>query len=190
MARLSHAYLYRIKHPGVALADSRGETLRWKGEVMSTDVHKSSQQARIKRFHDYANQVRPKKTVGTNLAWAFLVGGLISLFGQGIMWAFEQGGLTSKAAATPTSIILVGVGALLTGVGWYDRIVKLGGMGGSLPITGFANAMVAPAMEYRAEGLVLGIGAKLFTIAGPVLVYGMAAAFVVGAVRYVFGIGS
>ncbi len=158
---------------------------------MGIDVNERNRhQHQVRRFQEYANRVRPQKTVGINLVWAFFVGGIISLIGQGIMWAFEAGGLSAKAAATPTSIILVGMGALLTGLGWYDRIVKRGGMGGSLPITGFANAIVAPAMEYRSEGLVLGIGAKLFTVAGPVLVYGMAMAFVVGAARYLLGIGS
>jgi len=155
---------------------------------MGIDVRNKVTPDRIRRFQDYANRIRPQKTVGINLAWAFLVGGAISLFGQGVMWAFEHEGFSSQAAATPTSIILVGMGALLTGLGWYDRIVKRGGMGGSLPITGFANAIVAPAMEYRSEGLVLGIGAKLFTVAGPVLVYGMAMAFLVGVARYLLGI--
>jgi stage V sporulation protein AC len=155
---------------------------------MGIDTKNHNRSERVQRFQQYANQTRPKKTVATNLAWAFLVGGLISLFGQAVMWGFEQAGMSSKAAATPTSIVLVGLGALLTGLGWYDRIVKRGGMGGTLPITGFANAMVAPAMEYRSEGLVLGIGAKLFTVAGPVLVYGMAMAFIVGVVRYGLGL--
>lgn len=97
---------------------------------------------------------------------------------------FMQQGMSAKEATSPTTVVMIGLGALLTGLGWYDRIVKRGGMGGSLPITGFANAMVAPAMEYRTEGLVLGVGAKLFTVAGPVLTYGLAAAFVVGLIRY------
>jgi stage V sporulation protein AC len=92
--------------------------------------------------------------------------------------------MSVKQAASPTTVVLIGVGALLTGVGFYDRLVKRAGMGGTLPITGFANAMVAPAMEFRAEGLIMGVGARLFTVAGPVLAYGMAAAFVVSAVRY------
>lgn len=155
---------------------------------MGTNWKDGSRTQRVQRFHDYANQTRPRIKVLTNVGWAFLIGGIISLFGQAVMWIFQQSGFSTKSAATPTAIVLVGMGALFTGLGWYDRIVKRGGMGGSLPITGFANAMVAPAMEYRSEGLVLGIGAKLFTVAGPVLVYGMAMAFVVGAVRYAFGI--
>lgn len=157
---------------------------------MSTDTHSSSRGNRVKRFQQYANASRPKKAVTLNFLWAFGAGGAICLFGQVIVWLFEQYGWSAKSAATPTSIIMVGLGALFTGLGWYDRIVKRAGMGGTLPITGFANAMVAPAMEYRSEGLVLGIGAKLFTVAGPVLVYGMAMAFVVGTIRYLLGLGA
>ncbi|MCL5115668.1 MAG: SpoVA/SpoVAEb family sporulation membrane protein, partial [Firmicutes bacterium] len=122
--------------------------------------------------------------IARNLMLAFLVGGLICVVGQVVQWFFMQQGMSSKAASSPTSVVMIGIGALLTGLGWYDRVVKWGGMGGSLPITGFANAMVAPAMEFKTEGLIMGIGARLFTIAGPVLVYGMAAAFVVSAIRY------
>lgn len=137
-----------------------------------------------KAYQQLTQQMMPKRPLGKNLVAAFIVGGIICEIGQVIQWAFMQLGMSSKAAATPTSIVLIGLGALLTGLGWYDRIVKRGGMGGSLPITGFANAMVAPAMEFRTEGLVMGIGARLFTIAGPVLVWGMAMAFVVSALRY------
>lgn len=143
---------------------------------------------RIRRYQTYAKSVRPKKTLAVNMAWAFAVGGIISAAGQAVIWIFTRFGFSATSAAAPTSIVMVGIGALLTGLGWYDRIVKRAGMGGTLPITGFANAMVAPAMEYRAEGPVLGVGAKLFTVAGPVLVYGMAAAFVVGAVRLALGV--
>ena len=141
----------------------------------------------LKRYQEYANRIRPRKTILNNAVWAFIVGGVISLFGQGLIAIFELFGFSAKSAAVPSSIVMVGIGALLTGLGWYDRIVKLGGMGGALPITGFSNAMVAPAMEYRSEGLVMGVGAKLFTVAGPVLVYGMAVAFLVGLIRLLTG---
>jgi stage V sporulation protein AC len=136
------------------------------------------------KYWTMVQQVSPRRPIVVNGLWAFVVGGLICTVGQAVMWFFVHHGMSVKAAASPTSVVMIGIGALLTGLGWYDRIVKKGGMGGSLPITGFANAMVAPAMEFKTEGLVMGIGARLFTIAGPVLVYGMAAAFVVSAVRY------
>ncbi len=135
-------------------------------------------------YQTMANQMRPKKPLLKNAVTAFFVGGIICEVGQGVQWFFMQHGMTAKEATSPTTVVMIGVGALLTGLGWYDRVVKRGGMGGSLPITGFSNAMVAPAMEYRPEGLILGVGAKLFTVAGPVLTYGLAAAFVVGLVRY------
>ncbi|MCY0877636.1 MAG: SpoVA/SpoVAEb family sporulation membrane protein [Firmicutes bacterium] len=129
-------------------------------------------------------KMMPQRPIVKNALWAFFVGGAISTVGQGVLWFFMRHGMTAKEASSPTAVVMIGLGALFTGLGWYDRLVKRAGMGASLPITGFANAMVAPAMEYKAEGLVMGIGARLFTIAGPVLVYGMAAAFVVGAARY------
>jgi len=140
------------------------------------------------RYQYWVKTMRPQKPVVLNLIWAFLIGGAVSEVGQLVQWFFQQHGLSPEKAGTPTSIVLIGLGALFTGLGWYDRLTKWGGMGASLPITGFANAMVAPAMEFRTEGLVLGVGAKLFTVAGPVLAWGMAAAFVVGAVRLAFGV--
>ncbi|NMP22428.1 stage V sporulation protein AC [Sulfobacillus harzensis] len=138
-----------------------------------------------KQYQELTQRMMPKRPILRNVLWAFFVGGIISEVGQCVQWFFmHQAHLSAKAAGAPTSVVMIGVGALLTGLGWYDRVVKRGGMGGSLPITGFANAMVAPAMEYKTEGLVMGIGARLFTVAGPVLVYGMAAAFVVSGIRY------
>ena len=135
-------------------------------------------------YQNITQRLMPRRPIWRNLVWAFLIGGIICEAGQGVQWFFMQHHMSTKAASTPTAIVMVGLGALLTGFGVYDRIVKLGGMGGSLPITGFANAMVAPAMEFKTEGLIMGIGARLFSVAGPVLVYGMSTAFVVGALRY------
>lgn len=144
-------------------------------------------QEKSDQARDYQRLVKknqPQKPIGKNVMWAFLYGGVISLVGQCIQAGFMAGGMPRQEATSPTTVVLIGIGALLTGLGWYDQLSKRGGMGATLPITGFANAMVAPAMEFRREGLVMGIGAKLFTIAGPVLVYGLSAAFVVGLVRY------
>lgn len=136
------------------------------------------------QYQALTQAMMPKRPIFKNLVWAFLVGGIICVVGQGIQSFFMHQGMSAQAAGAPTSVVMIALGALLTGLGWYDRVVKRGGMGGSLPITGFANAMVAPAMEFKTEGLIMGIGARLFTVAGPVLVYGMTAAFVVGAIRY------
>lgn len=147
------------------------------GYVSSPNAHRD--------YQEMVKELQPPRPLFRNVVWAFFVGGTICLVGQGIMVFFEHQGMTAKAAASPTAIVLIAMGALVTGLGWYDRLVKRGGMGATLPITGFANAMVAPAMEFKQEGLIMGVGARLFTIAGPVLVYGMATAFVVGVVRYI-----
>ncbi|MDA8193290.1 MAG: stage V sporulation protein AC [Thermaerobacter sp.] len=139
---------------------------------------------RIEQYQSLVKRMSPKRPVLRNVLWAFFAGGVISLAGQGIMWWFERQGMSAQAAASPTTVVLIGIGALVTGLGWYDRLAKRAGMGAILPITGFANAMVAPAMEFKSEGLIMGVGARLFTIAGPVLVYGMTAAFLVALLRY------
>lgn len=135
-------------------------------------------------YQELRQQRMPKRPILRNLVWAFVVGGLICEVGEIVQWLFMSRGMGPQAAASPTSVVMIGLGALFTGLGVYDQLVKRSGMGGTLPISGFANAIVAPAMEFKTEGLVMGIGARLFTVAGPVLVYGMAAAFVVGAIRY------
>ena len=116
---------------------------------------------------------------------AFWVGGLICTLGQGLNDLAEQLNLGELTAPMFTSIVLVFLGTTLTGLGVYDRIGKYAGAGSIVPITGFANSVAAPALEYRREGIILGIGAKLFTIAGPVLVYGITASIAVGVIYWV-----
>ena len=121
---------------------------------------------------------------------AFVVGGLICCIGQLLRdWATLSMGLDEEGTAAFTAIVLVFIGATLTGVGLYDRIGSWAGAGSVVPITGFANSIVSPAMEFRSEGLVLGLGAKLFAIAGPVLVYGISTSIIVGLLSLVFGGG-
>ena len=122
----------------------------------------------------------PKSPAALQCLKAFLVGGLICVLGQGIHDLGVLLSLSDADASTVSSVVLIGLTAVLTGVGVFDRIASFAGAGTVVPITGFANSIVAPAMEYRPEGLVLGVGAKLFTVAGPVLVYGIAASVIVG----------
>ena len=122
----------------------------------------------------------PKSPAALQCLKAFLVGGLICVLGQGVHDLALLYVPDEADASTVTSITLIGLTALLTGLGVFDRIASFAGAGTVVPITGFANSVVAPAMEYRPEGLVLGVGAKLFTVAGPVLVYGIAASVVAG----------
>ncbi|GAB6182154.1 stage V sporulation protein AC [Desulfotomaculum defluvii] len=138
------------------------------------------------KYKDLVRQVRPKPTVLKNSIMAFGVGGLVCTFGQIITNYLSKLGLDAQDAGLATSAILIFLAALLTGLGIYDEIAKYAGAGTIVPITGFANSMVAPAMEYRGEGMVFGVGARLFTIAGPVLVFGLVAAWFVGLVTYIF----
>lgn len=120
-----------------------------------------------------------------NALLAFLVGGAICTIGQIVWGGFVAYGFPAADAFAPTAVVMVFLSALFTALGLYDRIVKGAGMGAALPITGFANSMVSPAMEFRSEGLVLGTGARMFQLAGPVLVYGLATAFAAGVVLLV-----
>lgn len=120
--------------------------------------------------------------------WAFCVGGLICVLGQGLMNWYQSMGANKEDAGTLVSCTLIFIAALLTGFGWFDNIAKRAGAGTLVPITGFANAMVSPALEFKSEGLVMGTGAKLFTVAGPVLVYGICTSVVYGIVLYIMGL--
>ncbi len=123
----------------------------------------------------------PKSPLLLNCIKAFVVGGFICVIGQGFnQLALEVIQLTPDEMASFTAAVMVFIGATLTGIGIYDHIGKFAGAGSIVPITGFANSVVAPAMEYKREGYVLGVGAKLFTIAGPVLVYGYSISIIIG----------
>ncbi len=131
----------------------------------------------------------PKSKVLAQCIKAFCIGGLICMIGQGLhdLYTFACG-LSETAAGTWTSVTLVGLAALLTGLGWYDRLGAFAGAGSVVPITGFANSVVSPAIEFRSEGLILGTSAKLFTIAGPVIVYGISASVLCGLIYWLFGL--
>ena len=111
---------------------------------------------------------------------AFLVGGAICAAGEGLRKLYLMAGLSPNWATAMVSVSLIAASALLTGLGVYDNIAKVGGAGTLVPITGFANAVVSPALEFRSEGMILGTGSKLFVIAGPVIAYGLAASWVYG----------
>lgn len=132
-----------------------------------------------------AQQFTPKPTVVKNVIRAFVVGGIICAIGQVVINLFMIIGLDRVEASTAATATMIFLGALLTGLGIYDEIGKFGGAGSIVPVTGFSNSIVSPAMEFRREGYVLGVGAKLFTVAGPVLVYGIATSIVVGIVYFV-----
>ncbi len=129
----------------------------------------------------------PPSPLGRNMLWAGVVGGLICVVGEAVSTFFRARGLDTDQSAAATAITMVFLGALLTGLHLYDKLAKHAGAGTLVPITGFANAIVSPAMEFKSEGYVLGLAAKLFTIAGPVLVYGVSASVLYGVVLAAMG---
>ena len=135
-------------------------------------------------YNAYVKAKAKPSPMGKNLVWAFLVGGGICLVGQALLDGYASLGLDLTQAKTAVSITLIFVTALLTGIGVFDRFAKHAGAGTLVPITGFSNAMTSPAMEFKSEGIILGLGAKMFVIAGPVIVYGIAASVVYGLILW------
>jgi stage V sporulation protein AC len=149
------------------------------------DIKKAADQ------NNYQQQVKkkmPKSNLLKECVMAFIVGGAICVLGE-LINTFSENVLKLDTQATGVfrSTVLVFLGALFTGIGWYDILGRIAGAGSIVPITGFANSVVSPALEYKWEGQILGVGAKLFTIAGPVLVFGITSSVLVGLIYYIFG---
>ena len=138
-------------------------------------------------YRAYVRSLSPASPLWKNALRAFLTGGLICVLGQLLRQWWQAIGLDEESAGTAVSVTLVFLGALLTGFGVYDRLAKFGGAGTLLPITGFSNAVAAPALEFKSEGLVTGTMVKMFTIAGPVIVCGTVASAVYGLVLVLLG---
>jgi stage V sporulation protein AC len=145
---------------------------------------KPNEQQIMDKFQTIANQTNPKPKLVRNCVRAFLVGGAICTIGQILQTLLIKYGFPEEDVKMILPIIMVFLGALLTGVGIYDKIASFGGAGTVVPITGFSNAIVAPAIEFKKEGFVFGVAAKMFTIAGPVLVYGIGSSVIVGIIYY------
>lgn len=137
-----------------------------------------------KKFMKIAKEVEPKTKTLKNCFYAFIVGGLICDIGQFFNNVYLNLGVSKDDVGTYVSITMVFLGALLTGLGIYDKIANFAGAGTVVPITGFSNSIVSPAMEFKKEGFVFGVGAKMFTIAGPVLVYGISSSVVIGIIYF------
>lgn len=137
-------------------------------------------------YDKMSRSVSPKSRSIVNIPVAFAVGGAICVVGQLLLSLFEYYGFGKTDAGTWTSVILIGLSALCTGLGWYAKLAKHAGAGTLVPITGFANAVSSSAIEARSEGYVLGVGAKIFTIAGPVILYGCTASVAYGLLYYIF----
>jgi stage V sporulation protein AC len=161
-----------------------------KQSKLATEGDKMAQSAKNKltpaqlEFQKFAKEREPKRPALLNIVRAFLVGGLICVIGQGLQLFFiKYFNFTVSTAGNPTGAILIITAVFLTGLGVYDRIAQWAGAGSAVPVTGFANSMVAAAIEHRSEGFVLGVGAKMFEMAGAVIVYGVFATFVVAVVQ-------
>jgi stage V sporulation protein AC len=138
-------------------------------------------------YQELAKKSEPKRPIFQNCLRAFLVGGLICVIGQAIQEMFVHwGGFDEKKASNPTVAVLILISVILTSLGVYDKIAQWAGAGSAVPVTGFANSMSSAAIEHRSEGIVLGVGGKMFKLAGPVIVFGTVAAFFVGILTFIF----
>lgn len=139
-------------------------------------------------YKKYADAHAPSSPVVKDCIWAFCIGGLICTFGQGLLFLYgDILGMPQRDAGTLCSVTLIFIAALLSGLGVFEKIAKRAGGGTLVPITGFANSVVSPAIDSKAEGLILGVGAKIFTVAGPVLLYGTFAGAVWGVIYWIMG---
>ena len=139
-----------------------------------------------KNYQDYVDKKSPNSPIFKNCFNAFWVCGIICSIGQVISEACKFNGLDTQLSGTIVSIVLIGISAFLTALNIFNKIGKFAGAGSLIPITGFANSIVSPAMEYKSEGYVLGVGAKMFTVAGPVLVYGISSSILIGIIYFIF----
>ena len=139
-----------------------------------------------KEYQEYVNKKSPNSPIFKNCFNSFWTGGLICAIGQIIMEVCKYNGLDTTASSTIVSISLIFLSAFLTALNVFNKIGKIAGAGSLVPITGFANSIVSPAMEYKSEGYVMGVGSKMFTVAGPVLVYGISSSILVGIISLIF----
>ena len=137
-------------------------------------------------YQEYVDKKSPNSPIWKNCINAFWVGGLICSIGQIILNICKERGFDTQTSGTIVSILLIGFAAFLTGLNLFNKLVKFAGAGSLVPITGFANSIVSPAMEYKSEGYVMGVGGKMFTVAGPVLVFGISASIIVGIIYLIF----
>ena len=141
-----------------------------------------------KEYSKMAKKLSPKSPKLKDFIWAYVIGGLICVIGQLLMELYTNLGLTPKQVRMAIPVTLIFLAALLTGLRLFDKIAKRAGAGTLVPITGFANAVVSPAIEFKTEGFVLGLGVKLFTVAGPVIVYGVIASIIYGVIYWIYKI--
>lgn len=147
---------------------------------------KNNDQVTMEKYNEYVKEVTPVKNLWVEMLKAFLVGGIICTIGQGILNYCISLGMSKETAGGWCSLVLILGSVILTGLNIYPKIANFGGAGALVPITGFANSVAAPAIEYKKEGQVYGIGAKIFTIAGPVILYGVFFSWLLGLIVWAF----
>lgn len=152
---------------------------------VSSIVHEQDLRKRNENYKKYVEENTPKNSIVKDTIQAFIVGGIICTIGQFFISYYQYLGAGEEAAKAYNSITLIFLSVLLTGLGIYPKLAKFGGAGTLVPITGFANSVAAPAVEYKKEGQVFGIGCKIFTIAGPVILYGIFSSWVLGLIYYI-----
>lgn len=141
---------------------------------------------RNKKYNQYVESITPKHNLCKNVIRAFIVGGVICTIGQVFINIYKAMGASTDNAKLYSTLSLIFLSVLFTGLGWYSKLAKFAGAGSLVPITGFANSITAPAVEYKTEGQVFGIGCKIFTIAGPVILYGLVSSWILGFVYWLF----
>lgn len=155
-----------------------------KKESVSNVLKEPDKTTRNQKYDQYVKEVTPKNNIYLNIVKAFLIGGIICTIGQFFINYYKYLGADGETAKLYNTVTLVFLAILLTGFGVYQKLAKFGGAGTLVPITGFANSVAAPAIEYKKEGQVFGIGCKIFTIAGPVILYGIFTSWVLGLIYY------
>lgn len=156
-----------------------------KKSSVSSVVKEQDKTKRNQNYNQYVKEVTPKFSVLKNTIKAFVIGGMICVIGQCFTDYYKSLGAVEDTAKSYTSVSLVFLAVLLTGLGFYQKLAKFAGAGTLVPITGFANSVAAPAVEYKKEGQVFGIGCKIFTIAGPVILYGIFSSWLLGLIYYI-----
>lgn len=155
-------------------------------ELVKEALQEKDPQEREKLYNEYVKKVTPKRSGIGNFLKAYLAGGLICVLGQGFLNMYQSFGAEKETAAAYTTLSLIFLAVLTTGLNWYQKIAGFAGAGSVVPITGFANSVSAPALEFKKEGWVFGVGCKIFTIAGPVILYGILCSWLLGIVYMIF----
>lgn len=156
-----------------------------KNPTIKEVLSEKDQKLRDEKYNKYVKNKTPKNSCIVNVVWAFIIGGLICVVGQFIMNLYMGFEFEKDTAAAYTSLTLIGLSVIMTGFNLYSKLCKLGGAGTVVPITGFANSVASSALEYKREGQVFGIGCKIFTIAGPVILYGIFSSWILGVIYYI-----